>query len=104
MDELQSDHILEVGLGFWASKTPLSAVDMEVFTELAKHPEDLETLQGWLGRFLRYSRSPEIPRTPRWLVLQHSQQGVTSHSMEYGNAHQSIAHSCPRSSAYERRR
>ena len=43
------EHILQTGLGFWASKTLLSAVEMEVFTELAKHPEDLETLTGRLG-------------------------------------------------------
>ena len=36
---------LQVGLGFWASKTLLSGVEMEVFTELAKHPQDLETLR-----------------------------------------------------------
>lgn len=49
MNESQPDHILQVGLGFWASKALLSAVEMELFTELAKHPEDLETLQGRLG-------------------------------------------------------
>jgi hypothetical protein len=49
MDQPQPDHILQVGLGFWASKTLLSAVEMGVFTELAKHPADLETLQGRLG-------------------------------------------------------
>ncbi len=43
------EHILQVGLGFWASKTLLSAVEMELFTELARHPEDLETLRGRLG-------------------------------------------------------
>ncbi|MGA1199609.1 MAG: hypothetical protein ACO36I_24190 [Candidatus Latescibacterota bacterium] len=37
------EHILQTGLAFWASKTLLSAVEMEVFTELAKHPEDLKT-------------------------------------------------------------
>jgi hypothetical protein len=42
------DHIMQVGLGFWASKTLLSAVEMELFTELAKHPEDLVSLQGRL--------------------------------------------------------
>ena len=50
------DHILQVGLGFWASKTLLSAVEMEVFTELAKHPEDLETLTGRMGSHPRSSR------------------------------------------------
>ena len=39
MEEPRMDHILQVGLGFWASKTLLSAVEMELFTELAKHPE-----------------------------------------------------------------
>jgi len=43
------DHIMQVGLGFWASKTLLSAVEMELFTELAKHPEDAETLRARLG-------------------------------------------------------
>ncbi|HEX8713537.1 MAG TPA: methyltransferase [Terracidiphilus sp.] len=46
---VRPDTILQVGLGFWASKTLLSAVEMEVFTELAKRPEDLETLTGRLG-------------------------------------------------------
>lgn len=50
------EHILQTGLAFWASKTLLSAVEMEVFTELAKHPEDLKTLQGRLGLHPRASR------------------------------------------------
>jgi ubiquinone/menaquinone biosynthesis C-methylase UbiE len=41
--------ILEVGFAFWPAKTLLSAVEMELFTELAKHPEDLRALQGRLG-------------------------------------------------------
>jgi hypothetical protein len=51
-----TEHILQVGLGFWASKTLLSAVEMEVFTELAKKPEDLETLRGRLGLHPRSAR------------------------------------------------
>jgi hypothetical protein len=43
------EHILQVGFGFWASKTLLSAIELEVFTELAKHPLSLEELQGRLG-------------------------------------------------------
>ena len=50
------EHIMQIGLGFWASKTLLSAVEMEVFTELAKHPEDLDTLQGRLGLHPRSAR------------------------------------------------
>src|SRR6201984_2486302 len=49
-------HILQTGTGFWASKTLLSAVEMEVFTELAKHPEDLNTLSGRLGLHPRSAR------------------------------------------------
>ena len=47
---------MQVGLGFWASKVLLSAVEMEVFTELAKHPEDLNTLTGRLGLHPRAAR------------------------------------------------
>ena len=50
------DHILQVGFGFWASKTLLSAVEMEVFTELAKHPEDLDELTGRVGLHPRAAR------------------------------------------------
>ena len=50
------DSILQTGMAFWASKTPLSAIEMEVFTELARHPEDLETLTGRLGFHPRAAR------------------------------------------------
>src|SRR5271169_3481347 len=56
MSEPRLDHIMQVGLAFWASKTLLSAVEMEVFTELARHPEDLATLTGRLGLHPRSSR------------------------------------------------
>jgi hypothetical protein len=52
----QPDQILQTGLGFWASKTLLSAVEIEVFTELAKGPEDLHSLTGRLGLHSRSSR------------------------------------------------
>jgi hypothetical protein len=48
--------ILQTGLAFWASKTLLSAVEMEVFTELARGPESLERLTGRLGLHPRSSR------------------------------------------------
>ena len=56
MNEPQPDRILQVGLGFWASKALLSAVEVELFTELAKHPEDLETLQARLNLHPRSAR------------------------------------------------
>jgi hypothetical protein len=56
MNDLRPDHILQTGFAFWACKSLLSAVEMEVFTELAKHPEDLNTLGGRLGLHPRSSR------------------------------------------------
>ena len=50
------EHIMQVGLGFWASKTLLSAVEIGVFTELAEKEEDLATLQGRLGLHPRSAR------------------------------------------------
>jgi hypothetical protein len=47
---------MQVGLGFWASKTLLSAIELEVFTELAKHPLPLAELQGRLGLHARAAR------------------------------------------------
>jgi hypothetical protein len=41
--------IMQLGMGFWASKTFLSAIELEVFTELAKHPEDIDALRVRLG-------------------------------------------------------
>jgi hypothetical protein len=52
----QIEHIMQTGLAFLASKTLLSAVEMEVFTELAKHPENLEALTGRLGLHPRGAR------------------------------------------------
>ena len=50
------DQILQVGMGFWASKTLLSAIEMQVFTELAKHPEPLDRLSARLGLHPRSAR------------------------------------------------
>ena len=51
-----ADQILQIGFGFWASKTLLSAIELEVFTELAKHPLSLQELQGRLGLHPRSAR------------------------------------------------
>ena len=56
MNEPQPDHILQVGMGFLASKTLLSAIEMELFTELADRSEPLEMLQGRLGLHRRAAR------------------------------------------------
>src|ERR1700761_6492726 len=56
MNEPRPDHILQVGTGFWASKILLSAVELELFTELAKHPETLAELSARLGLHSRSAR------------------------------------------------
>jgi hypothetical protein len=48
--------ILQVGLGFWASKTLLSAIELELFTELALQPGTLAELQTRLGLHPRSAR------------------------------------------------
>lgn len=50
------DRILQLGLGFWGPKTFLSAVELGVFTELARGPAGLETLSKRLGLHSRSAR------------------------------------------------
>ena len=47
---------MQVGLGFWASKTLLSAVELDVFSTLAKAPADLPTIQRKLALHQRSAR------------------------------------------------
>jgi len=54
--ELTPDSIMQLGLGFWGSKTLLSAVELGVFTELAKGPLDAESLRMRLGLHPRSAR------------------------------------------------
>ncbi len=49
--------ILQLGLGFWGSKTLLSAVELGVFTELAKGPADEAAL---CARFQLHARSARL--------------------------------------------
>ena len=55
-EEISPQKILEIGMGFWASKTLLSAVELGLFTELAKGPADLATLRQKLGLHERSAR------------------------------------------------
>src|SRR4028118_2085405 len=43
-EQATPERILSLGLGFWGSKTLLSAVEIGLFTELAKAPLSFETL------------------------------------------------------------
>ncbi len=51
-----SEHIMKVALGFWASKTLLTAAEMGLFSELARGPLDAETLRQRLGLHVRGAR------------------------------------------------
>jgi hypothetical protein len=56
MSAATPEHIMQVGLGFWASKTLLSAVELDVFSTLAEAPADLPTLQKKLALHERSAR------------------------------------------------
>jgi len=55
-DQLNPERILQTGLAFWPAKTLLSAIELGVFTELARGPESLESLRGRLGLHERSAR------------------------------------------------
>jgi O-methyltransferase domain/Dimerisation domain len=50
------EKILQTGLAFWPAKTLLSAIEIGVFTELAKGPEAFDVLSGRLGLHPRSAR------------------------------------------------
>jgi hypothetical protein len=54
--ELTPDTIMQLGFGFWGSKTLLSAIELGVFTELAKGPQSGESLRTHLDLHGRSAR------------------------------------------------
>ncbi|HEY3242408.1 MAG TPA: methyltransferase [Phycisphaerae bacterium] len=50
------DEIMQLGCGYWGSKTLLSAVEMGLFTELAKGPLTLDEVRARLGLHERSAR------------------------------------------------
>lgn len=54
--EVTPEQIMQIGMGFWASKTLLSAVELGVFSVLADGPRDAETLTSELGLHERSAR------------------------------------------------
>jgi O-methyltransferase domain/Dimerisation domain len=55
-DQPNPGHILQTGLAFWAAKTLLSAVELELFTELAREPASINVLRERLGLHPRSAR------------------------------------------------
>ncbi|TWB91165.1 methyltransferase family protein [Bradyrhizobium macuxiense] len=56
MSAATPEHIMQIGLGFWSSKTLLSGVELGVFSTLADGPADLPTLQSKLALHPRSAR------------------------------------------------
>jgi len=54
--KISPDRIMQLGLGFWASKVLLSAVELDLFTHLAAGPLDAESLRQRLGLHPRGAR------------------------------------------------
>lgn len=61
MAELDPSHIMQVGMGFFASKTLLSAVELELFTNLAKQPMTGKEIAAALH--LNPRAIPDLPDT-----------------------------------------
>jgi hypothetical protein len=63
MTQAQPDpsHIMQVGMGFWPSKTLLSAVELELFTALGSDSMTAEEIQERLG--LHQRAVPDFPDT-----------------------------------------
>ena len=55
-EALTPDYIMQLGLGFWASKTLLSAVELGLFTEVGRAPASAEELGERLGLHPRGAR------------------------------------------------
>src|SRR3954452_13266974 len=62
-EQVDPSHIMEVGMGFWASKTLLSAVELELFTKLGEEPLTGPQMAETLGLHAR-----AIPDFPDALV------------------------------------
>ncbi|MEP7049613.1 MAG: methyltransferase [Pseudomonadota bacterium] len=58
---MDPSHIMQVGMGFWASKTLLSAVELELFTVLARGPLSAQGLAETLKLHAR--AVPDFPDT-----------------------------------------
>ena len=56
METPSPEGILQMGFGYWSSRTLLSAVEMGLFTELERRPGTLDDIQGRMGLHPRAAR------------------------------------------------
>lgn len=73
--------LFQLGLGFWASKTFLSAVELGVFTALKERPLKLEALKARLGLHERSARD-FLDALVALKVLQRDGEGVYANTPE----------------------
>lgn len=80
---VKPDHIMQLGLGFWASKTLLSAVELGLFTELAKSPMTAEAVGK---RFNLHTRSllDFLDALVSLRMLERDAEGLYSNTPEAG--------------------
>jgi len=74
------ERIIDLGYGFWASKVLLSAVELDVFSELAKEPLPLGALADRVGLHPRSSR--DFLDALVALGMLHREDGVYSNTPE----------------------
>lgn len=55
-NQIDPGRIMHIGLGFWPSKTLLSAIEIGLFTELAKGPQEYSALCGKMRLHARSAR------------------------------------------------
>ena len=56
MQDITPDAIMQLGFGYWGSRTLLSAVELGLFTELARGPLALDEIRDRLGLHERSAR------------------------------------------------
>lgn len=74
---------MQVGMGFWASKTLLTAVEIGVFTELGHGPEEFTKLRNRLGLHPRAARD-FFDALVALGLLERNEGGVYSNTPETG--------------------
>lgn len=75
------DNIMQLGLGFWASRALLSAVELGLFTELAKGPMTAETIEERL-KLHRRSTVDFLDALVSLSMLERDGQGLYSNTPE----------------------
>ena len=90
-DEISPDHILQIGFGFWPSKTLLSAVELQLFSLLADDPKTGLELQDAMGLHPRATYD-FLDTLVALGLLQRDGAGKTS---KYGNTPSSARFSPP---------